>query len=486
MNEPAERRLKRAAAYLGMLFPHLAGAVAAMDLRVSAEVPTACVFPSGRVLFSPAFLSSLSVEQAAFVIAHELYHVLYGIFDRFEKTQDPVARRLQNIAHDFVVNDLLASQFAEVLYDDDPFYDGGWYLPEGGLYTWRYEEDYRELTGGLSLPSGDDLLLENLYQRFVDLRQKLLSEAASGPDAAPSPFDVLEKLKSPEERAQGGDAAARAERAARDAVRAARGGGRASLRTLLLDDTEEDRDLRSRQAERRMFPDEPEVARRVRAGRFQNAVGKISAAQAVLAKGRSGTDQGFAPGDGVETVQALAGRFETPWEAALQRSVEDFAWSERTWARASRRGADRVDVALPGRRHVGFSLNLVVDVSGSMLDLLPLVFGLIQSFARSAGLVSVRLLTCDTQVTCDEVFDIEALSSFQVRGCGGSDMGPAMLRLAEDPAVERVLVLTDGYISTPSAEQIPYDVTWVLPAETIRHGDFLPGYGRQIAIPEVR
>ena len=485
MNEPAERRLKRAAAYLGMLFPHLAGAVAAMDLRVSAEVPTASVFPSGRVLFSPAFLSSLSDQQVAFVIAHELYHVRYGVFDRFEKSQSPVERRLQNIAHDFVVNDLLFRQFAEVLHDDDPD-DGGRYLPEGGLYTWRYEADYRELTGGLSLPSGDDLLLENLYQRFVDLRQKLLSEAASGPDAAPSPFDVLEKLKTPEERAQGGDAAARAERAVQDAVRAARGGGRASLRTLLLDDGEENLDLRSRQAERRMFPDEPEVARRARAGRFRNAVEKISVAQEVLAKGMSGTGRGFAPGDGVETVQALAGRFETPWEAALQRSVEDFAWSERTWARASRRGADRVDVVLPGRRHVGFSLNLVVDVSGSMGDLLPLVFGLIQSFARSAGLVTVRLLTCDTQVTCDEVFDIEALSSFQVRGYGGSDMSPAMLRLAEDPAVERVLVLTDGYISTPPAGQIPYDVTWVLPAETIRHGNFQPGYGRQIAIPEVR
>jgi hypothetical protein len=58
--------------------------------------------------------------------------------------------------------------------------------------------------------------------------------------------------------------------------------------------------------------------------------------------------RGDAPGAVNQVVTALRGIYRTPWEVALQRWMESVAPGERTFARPSRRGADRADVVLPG------------------------------------------------------------------------------------------------------------------------------------------
>ena len=51
--------------------------------------------------------------------------------------------------------------------------------------------------------------------------------------------------------------------------------------------------------------------------------------------------RGSEPGSQNEKVAALRGLYRPPWELALQRWLEAVAPSERSYARPSRRGAER-------------------------------------------------------------------------------------------------------------------------------------------------
>ncbi|MBR2003232.1 MAG: hypothetical protein IJ991_03495 [Thermoguttaceae bacterium] len=69
------------------------------------------------------------------------------------------------------------------------------------------------------------------------------------------------------------------------------------------------------------------------------------------------------------------------------------------------------------------------------------------------------MLQCDAQVTSDEYVEVGSLERFEAKGFGGSDMSPAMLKLAEEPDVEAVIVLTDGGIAYPEGP-MPYETLW--------------------------
>ena len=116
---------------------------------------------------------------------------------------------------------------------------------------------------------------------------------------------------------------------------------------------------------------------------------------------------------------------------------------------------------LAGRKREGWALHVVMDTSGSMVDTLPRILGLLTSFCEGAGVNQVHIMQCDVGVTADEWLDPAELASYKVTGFGGSDMSPAMDGLADDPEVAAVLVLTDGYIDYPAAEP-PYAVLWGL------------------------
>ena len=158
---------------------------------------------------------------------------------------------------------------------------------------------------------------------------------------------------------------------------------------------------------------------------------------------------------------ALRGMYAPPWQSALQRWMEATAPGPRSFARPSRRGADRTDLVLAGRKREGWTLNIVLDTSGSMSGEFPVILGAIASFCESMNVSDVRIVQCDVDVSSDEVVDIDQLNRFYIAGYGGSDMSPAMHRLAEDPEVEAVLVLTDGYIDYPP-NPMPYAVLWVI------------------------
>jgi predicted metal-dependent peptidase len=192
-------------------------------------------------------------------------------------------------------------------------------------------------------------------------------------------------------------------------------------------------------------------------------------------KGLRGTD----PGATRQVVSALRELYRPPWALALQRWLESVAPGERTFTRPSRRGAPQAELVLPGRRREGWILNVVLDTSGSMTAEIPRALGAIAGFCDAAAVDQVRLLQCDAAVTADEMLAPLALAEREITGYGGSDLSPAMRRLAEDPYVRAAVIITDGDIAYP-AEPMPYNVLWVLPAREA--GRFDPPYGRVVAM----
>jgi predicted metal-dependent peptidase len=229
--------------------------------------------------------------------------------------------------------------------------------------------------------------------------------------------------------------------------------------------------------EREWFPDSSAQEQQARGREVQEQAARAMSLHALMEsmKGR-GSDLGQEQ----NTVAALRGQYRPPWELALQRWLESVSPSDRSYARPSRRGADRTDVVLPGRKREGWTLHIVLDTSGSMMYEIPLGLGAIADFCEAVGVDDVHLIQCDTEVGSDEVVNPSELAQWRVTGYGGSDLRPAMLRLAENPEVSAAIVLTDGDIEFPE-EPMPYSVLWVLPAWK-NPAEFTPRYGKVISM----
>lgn len=226
--------------------------------------------------------------------------------------------------------------------------------------------------------------------------------------------------------------------------------------------------------ERDMFPaDSEEQARRAQAIRDLAAKGMAMAKAIGLMRGRGADAGGLS-----QNVRALRGIYRQPWHVALQRWLEGVAPAERTFMRASRRGADRTDIVLPGRQRYSQMLNIILDTSGSMSDEIPFALGAIADFCEATGIDDIRVIQCDTEVKSDAILAPAELAEYQVQGYGGSDLTPALAALATDPRVTSAIVVTDGDITYPS-EAMPYAVLWAVPGETT---SFAPPYGRVITM----
>ena len=235
-------------------------------------------------------------------------------------------------------------------------------------------------------------------------------------------------------------------------------------------------DVLGEKVERELFPDEAGDAKEREAKTKELAAKALALARAIGAmKGMRGAD----PGGQTQMVGALRGVYRTPWHIALQRWIESVAPGERTFTRASRRGAERSDVVLPGRKREGWILNVLLDTSGSMTAELPRALGAIADFCDAVAVDQVRLVQCDAAITSDELLAPVEIALREITGYGGSDLSGAMRTLAEDPAVHALIVVTDGDIAFPP-ESMPYQVLWVLPAHAA--GRFQPPYGRVVTM----
>ncbi|MBY0524768.1 MAG: hypothetical protein K2R98_15290 [Gemmataceae bacterium] len=228
--------------------------------------------------------------------------------------------------------------------------------------------------------------------------------------------------------------------------------------------------------EREWFPDAEAADRVAETEAVRAAAAKALSLGKVMAT-MKGAGRGSDPGSSNQLVTALRGMYRTPWEAALQRWLESVSPGDRTFVRPSRRGAERTDVVMPGRRREGWVLNVVLDTSGSMTDEIPRALGAISGFCESVAVDQVRLVQCDTAVTSDRFLSPSELETHEVSGYGGSDLSPALRHLADDARVEAVVVVTDGEIEYPR-EEMPYALLWVIPAGR----SFQPPYGSVVVM----
>ena len=85
--------------------PHLAGLVHLVRVKATRYYAVAAVGPSGVVGVNPDVFARLPLVDAAYVLAHELLHLALDTHGR-QGRADPY---LVNVAHDYVINDMLCA-----------------------------------------------------------------------------------------------------------------------------------------------------------------------------------------------------------------------------------------------------------------------------------------------------------------------------------------------------------------------------------------
>ena len=519
-----EARIQQAISLVKLHMPMMVPLIVQVRISLDMRIDTACVFPSGRMLVSPYFIAPMSPLQLAYLIAHEVMHLYLKSSEREKAFKD--SHNVVNIAHDFIINHKLTQVFGI----DPPCSGLNWTPFQKALRDSDYyyeDERFPSLFEPL-----DNIPLEELV---IDLKafiiyataqraskepknsQKEAQEAEEQLIDSSSPWDVLDQLNlpklpeneapseentqetpsTPEPKESCPQQESRSESADDNILdeidllddeslelqqRMQNDDEIQKVLDLLLDDvcTQED--------ELTMFPEmEPGELKKliddIKKGIVQVAAIKKASGNGKILAGilirdnELAENKGDSPGDTAWETGILHDAYYTPWELALQKWFDDAGPRTRSWAHASRRQGDRMDIALPGHQRDGWTLNLVLDTSGSMEDEIPRMLGSLEQFARAASVTTVRILQCDVNVTFDELVEIDDLAKFQAQGGGGSDMSPAMLRLADDPTVEHVIVMTDGWIDYPPT--VPYDVLWALSEE---NDGFKPEYGRVIPI----
>ncbi len=434
-DELALANSRKALKLVSATLPHLAGLCHSVRVKVSRKHAVAAIGATGLMLINPRVFATESLPDLAFVVAHELMHLALDTFGRGGNA-DPY---LVNVAHDYVINDILSVELGRAV----PF--GG--LVRHGARQESLEALVTELARGGS-PSN--------APGCWSVQRKKKSAKAKGPKS--SITEQLEKLgliaPEPDDEADEGEP-----------------------------DNYPDGDTLTADEEMELEPElgpKDRLAIRERVRREAVRALSLKELREEIEKHASQAQGQGLDGGATETLmEAVATAYQPPWQLALQHWLDAVAPGPRSFARPSRRGSDRDDgVILPGRKREGWALHVVMDTSGSMVNTLPHILGLLGSFCEGAGVDRVHILQCDVGVTVDEWIDPAELSRFRITGFGGSDMSPAMDALTDDPEVMAVLVLTDGFISYPGDEP-PYTVLWGL---VDGHTGFHPAYGTVVHV----
>ena len=410
----------------------MSGLYHSVRLKVTKKYPVAAIGASGLMLVNPTVFSEAPLPDLVFVVAHELMHLALDSFGRTGNAEP----RLVNIAHDYVINDILSVE----LHRDVPL--GG--LVRHGARQESLESLVAELArnGGGGNADSWTVARKKKPKRVKKPKtamQEDLEKAGLLPPEPDEPEDEDDEDNYPH-----GD-------------------------TITA---EEEAEL------------EPELGPKERSATRERV--RREAVRAVSLKElREQMDKATGHGSGADAgatrtlMDAVTTAYQPPWQLALQHWLDAVSPGPRSYARPSRRGADRADgVILAGRKREGWALHVVMDTSGSMLNTLPRILGLLAAFCEGAGVNQVHIMQCDVGVTANEWIDPAELSSYKVTGFGGSDMSPAMDELSDDPEVNAVLVLTDGMISYPR-EEPPYSVLWGL---VDGYAGFHPPYGTVVHV----
>jgi predicted metal-dependent peptidase len=431
----AVERSKQALRLATASLPHLAGLARLARIKATSQVPVAAVAASGLVLVNPNLFANMPLSDAAYVLAHELLHLALDTHGRQGRADHLIA----NFAHDYIINDILTNELGR-----DP--------PLGGLYSEHASEQ-----------SFEDWIVQLNQDRSMSSYGQCWA-TTGGVRKFPGSSESSTVL-SPMARALAEAGLTRIE----------------PPKASLFDDDLIRGDLIPKSRESDFEPELAPQSRQSSINKIRKAATKAASLAELKEKIKvAARETTVEEVDRVDAmIEVVRNAYHTPWQLAMQRWMDAMVPGNRTYARPSRRGADRTDVVLPGRNRQGWTLHIILDTSGSMEDYFSAALGAIAYFCESSGVADIHLVQCDTEVTRDEWLDPVGLAEFKVAGFGYSDMRPAMHHLANDPEVSAALILTDGYIEI-LANLPPYSLLWVL----LGAPDFNPPYGQVVHLLE--
>ena len=400
--------------------PWISGLVQTVRVEVDARVPVAAVTESGRILINASVFSTLPIDDAMFVMAHEVMHLAFDTFRRSSNTED---RELVNYAHDYIINGFLYAQWHRRPPLGGLFWAGAVHNSLEVIIKWMKDAEQKP---------------ENLKSWSAKSDSPLGSSGTLGGLLQDAGIHTpqLRRQNEVEKSLMGGDMIF------------------ADSEAILSPSVASDRHAELTAITREID----------RAGASRAVVAQLRLREEGNGKWLATTDE----------VQQVAGQYRTPWESALQRWMEAVAPGRRSYSRPSRRGGAGGAWVRPGRLREGWTLHIVLDTSGSMIDDLPHALDAISEFAATVGVVDVHVVQCDDAVNVDQWVSVDELGSYEIRGYGGSDMTQGMEKVDEDEEATAMIVITDGCIDYP--QQPPRcDVLWAV----IGQGEwwFEPSYG---------
>jgi len=174
--------------------------------------------------------------------------------------------------------------------------------------------------------------------------------------------------------------------------------------------------------------------------------------------------KGSLPGNLQKVVEEY-GENKVDWRDVLSQLLGEYGdMRDVSYRRPSRR-SESAGAYLAGFDRYGYDDVVILwDTSGSMNGREQDILGeFINGICEDLSL-PVRVICCDTQVTCD-VRDVEEACAIipHIKGGGGSDFRPAFKMLAEEGFSGVVVVFTDGMIDVPTDKpQHLREVIWCL------------------------
>ena len=460
-SDTAEAALATAELALRVLparLPWLAELIPLVRLYAVDAVETAGVTPDARILVAPKWFSTLSPNATLFVMAHELLHLALKSFER----RGTVDRVLFNIAHDYVINDILESEMPDVVAPAGGLrYPGARHIGVERILTDLAARGDYPVTMRAWDPGKSSVRAPTERDRTTALGAALVQAGIATRAATVSAqgFDVLNTTRAATLSARGCDILSVEEAEALAGGRLDNCPHRGSISATRIGDGLDPTDTVRRIAERawdhRAAWDLSDAAWYDEARRWDRV-----------------------------TREARRSAYRAPFEWALHHGLEQLGPARRTYARASRRLGDRTDIVLPGRAREGWQLTILLDVTGSMYSFIPTVLGMIRRFGEEIGLDSVRLIQAGAPQETEDHLALHELGALKLVGdaYGLNTVLPEFERLAQDPTTDAVAIITDGrerafYGLMPP----PFAVLWIMPEGT---ADYLTvGFGQVVEVP---
>ncbi len=335
--------------YLGQLSFDICGIV---DNRIK----TAGITQDGRLFVNPHWFAPLTTDEALYIAAHEIWHLMLRSHDRASRWD----ARLVNIAHDWIINDILTDEL------DMPPPRNGLYLKGASEYS--AEQLVRWLKNGkmpeFTLRPTDLTIFQDAFIKAGLVNEDALAHRAFFPLA---PSDVLSRA---------------------DIIRIF--GHNIPIRLDTRGNWKVKRGVKQAFSWRGF-----DLPRQDKTANFSMAPARYY--------------------DRLDTsIQAEYSGHIMPFELALQSGLDQTRQPRRSYARASRRQASVDNIILAGRQSDPGSLIIVLDVSASMNFILPKLLGSIKLSAESCGLDYIRIIEVSMVVTHDQTIHISELEDYHI------------------------------------------------------------------------